>query len=143
MSEASASNGSAKIYTGEKFFVRGDKIPIMAALIDSTILGIGILVGVLWQSTLSNKPVHDASPTWVVAGKNVLASSKAPPTSVATKVSTTTVCSAFVTTAFKDGRTHAVEYRGKCSTLHSLLAGSKLPLHWSAPRTYTYVTNGG
>ncbi len=143
MTEASTSDGVVKTYTGEKFFVRGDKIPIMAALIDSTILGIGILVGVLWQSTLSNKPAHSTSATWAAVGKNAKAVSKAPPTTVATKLVTTTVCSAFVTTTFKDGRTHAVEYRGKCSTLHHLLAGSKLPLRWSPPRTYSYSTNGG
>ncbi len=126
----------------EKFFVRGDKISIMAALIDSTILGIGILVGVLWQSTISNKPAHPISASWSAphATQNSVA---AIPTHTATPTLVTrTVCTAFVTTTFADGQTHAVEYRGKCSELHGLLANSKLPVRWLAPRTYTYTLGG-
>lgn len=126
----------------DKVFEKGDRIGPMAALIDGSILAIGILIALLWQSTVSShhKAVSQTQawrPTAIAASK--VATTLPPPTP---KVVTRTICSAVVTARSSSGKTHASEYKGTCTYLHSVLDHSKLQVHWLPARTVTYTQTG-
>ena len=126
----------------DKVFEKGDRIGPTAALIDASILAIGILIALLWQSTLSSnhKPVSQTQgwrPTELAASQ--VATTLPSPTP---KLVNRTVCAAFVTVTSSTGKTHATEYKGSCKYLHSILDQSKLPVHWLAPRKITYEQTG-
>ena len=126
----------------DKVFEKGDRIGPTAALIDGSILAIGILVALLWQSTIStgHKPVSQTQgwrPSELAASQ--VATTLPPPTP---KLVTRTICSAFVTVTSSNGKTHSTEYKGTCKYLHSILDQSKLPVHWLPPRTLTYEQTG-
>lgn len=126
----------------DKVFEKGDRIGPTAALIDAGILAIGILVAVLWQSTIStgHKQVSQTQgwrPTELAASQ--VATTLPPPTP---KLVTRTICVAFVTGTSSTGKTHSTEYKGSCKYLHSVLDQSKLPVHWLPERTVRYEQTG-
>ena len=126
----------------DKVFEKGDRIGPTAALIDAGILAIGILVALLWQSTIStgHKPVSQVQgwrPTELAASQ--VATTVPPPTP---KLVTRTVCAAFVTISSSSGKTRTAEYKGSCKYLHSVLDQSKLPVHWLPPRKIAYEQTG-
>lgn len=126
----------------DKVFEKGDRIGPTAALIDASILAVGILVALLWQSTIStnHKAVSQTQgwkPTELAASQ--VATTLPPPTP---KLVTRTVCAAFVTVSSSTGKTHSAEYKGSCKYLHSILDQSKLPVHWLPPRKISYEQTG-
>ena len=126
----------------DQVFEKGDRIGPMAALIDGSILAVGILVALLWQSTVSShhksaSQTQAWKPTEIAASK--VAATLPPPTP---KVVTRTICSAVVTERTSTGKTHSSEYKGTCKYLHSVLDQSKLQVHWLPARTVTYTQTG-
>ena len=127
----------------ERFFERGDMMSIVPALVDSLILGIGLVLTLVWQSGIHNKPpaTPTLSSTWSPAGSNTSSSAASVPIPVS-RTETVNVCEAFITTTFNNGTTRAVEYRGNCTSMRALVANTHLPIHWLPSRSYTFATNG-
>ena len=127
----------------EPFFERGDMMSIVAALVDSLILGISLVLTLVWQSGIHNKPpvAPTLSSTWSPAGSNVSTSAASVPIPVS-RNETVNVCEAFVTTTFNNGTTHAVEYRGNCTSMRALVANTHSSIHWLPSRSYNFATNG-
>ncbi len=118
-------------------FDKSDRVGIFAALIDAAIIGIGITIGLVWQSGTSTKPVNTGSAlpqalsSASSTGKPVMASTPVVP--VARQV---TVCEALVTTKLSNGSTRPVEYRGSCPAIRAIAKQSRLPVKWLPQRTY-------
>ncbi len=125
-----------------RFFEKSDLIPIIAALVDSTLIGIGLVVTILWLSTIKVKPPHVDSSTWIPSSPSAAALVK-PTTTILTSHSVVvTVCTLFVDTHFASRPDHYVEFRGNCNALRSIAARSKTPVRWLAPQQMSYTVTG-
>ena len=121
------------------FFDRTDKISIIAAVVDSTLIGIGLVVTVVWLSTIHSKPTRIDTSPWVPSSP-VAAALVTPTTSPAIfHTEIMHICTLYVYTQFHDGSTHYVEFRGNCASLRSIAAHSQTPVRWLAVNTVSAV----
>lgn len=124
------------------FFDRSDRISIIAALVDSALIGIGIVVTILWISSQHPKPVHTVTSQWIPSSPN--AAVLVTPTAVIDRshLVTMTICTLYVDTHFKDGTSHFVEFRGNCASLRQIASHATTPVRWLAPSTVSYTASG-
>lgn len=126
----------------EGLFSRSDRIGIIAALIDATILGIGLVLALLWQSGISNSST--ATPVKYTAGNGSL------PAAAISNVDATSpqtarvrVCEALVISHSPSGKISRVEFRGNCASIGVLASNPNLSVTMLRTQSYSYKLTGG
>ena len=130
----------------EGLFSKSDRVGVIAALVDATILGIGLVLFLLWQGGATAK--HIATPTNYspglsskqIGGSNGAVSAAAVKTAQSTKVR---VCEALVTSQSPSGKRSRVEFRGNCGSIRALSSNPNLKVTMLQTRSFTYNTSGG
>jgi hypothetical protein len=123
-------------------FSKSDRVGIIAALIDATILGIGLVLVLLWQSgTTSNST---ATPVRYSTG-NGSQHATVIPTVAATPSQTAKVrvCEALVISHSPSGKISRVEFRGNCGSISALASNPNLTVTMLQTRSYSYKLTGG
>lgn len=128
-----------EIYEG--IFDKEDRTGIIAGLIDISILGIGIIVALLWQSGLTTHPTSVTYSNWQSSPISATNISGSVPKNTPSNIHVS-VCSALVQTRFQSGKTQFVEYRGNCQAVNAIARNSKSAVRALPKRNYNVTLSG-
>ncbi len=126
----------------EGLFSKSDRIGVIAALIDASILGIGLVLALLWQSGTSS---HSPAPLVRYSSGSGSQHVTTIPTANA-KLSQTArvrVCEALVISHSPSGKISKVEFRGSCGSIGALASNPNLTVTMLQSRSYSYKLTGG
>ncbi len=130
----------------DEIFDKQDRTGVIAAVIDATILGIGVIIALVWQFSLVSHPAQSSATNWQSSPFQTAASqtssSVTQSTSNAPTKENVAICQAFIKTTFKNGQTHYVEFRGNCSSIRAIAKNSTSTVRLLPARHYNVALTG-